>query len=87
MRLHIMIAAVASFAAIAGVHAEPNPKTSQDVERVFESLDRNDDERISRREGARAEVLRDRFKGVDADQDGYVSRAEYRARPRNEQFE
>jgi hypothetical protein len=87
MRLHIMIAAVASFVAISGAHAEQNPKTTQDVERVFESLDRNDDERISPRESARAEVLRDRFKGVDADQDGYVSRAEYRARPRNEQFE
>jgi Ca2+-binding EF-hand superfamily protein len=87
MRLHIMIAAVASFAAMSGTQAEQNPKTAQDVERVFESLDRNDDERISRRESARGEVLRDRFKGVDADQDGYVSRAEYRARPRNEQFE
>jgi Ca2+-binding EF-hand superfamily protein len=87
MRLPITTIAIACFAVISQSRAEQNPRTQEDVERVFESIDRNDDDRISKREGQRAEVIRGRFKGVDADQDGYLSRAEYRARPRKERFE
>lgn len=63
------------------------PRTAEEVERVFEAIDRDGDDRISRSEGQRTNILRERFDGVDANEDGYVSRSEYRARPRNESFE
>lgn len=87
MRLTITAIAVACL--IATSHADPqqNPRTSEDVERVFNAIDRDNDGRISKREGEQAEVVRDRFEGIDANEDGYLSRAEYRARPRKEQFE
>lgn len=87
MRAPIAIAAAATVAFVSSVLAGQNPRTAEEVERVFESIDRNNDDRISRREGQRAEAVRERFDGVDADQDGYLSRAEYRARPSDEQFE
>lgn len=87
MRIQITATAIACIAIISQVHASEEPRTKEQVERVFDSIDRDGDDRISKREGTRAEVIRDRFDGVDADQDGYLSRAEYRARPRNERFE
>jgi|ADGO01.1.fsa_nt_gi hypothetical protein len=80
-----------AFAFIANAFAdekEPGePRTKEDVDRVFDEIDRDSDDRISRSESQRATIVRDRFEGVDADQDGYLSRAEYRARPRDENFE
>lgn len=87
MRIQITTIAIACLATISQLHANEEPRTRGQVERVFDSIDRDGDDRISKREGARAEVIRDRFDGVDANQDGYLSRAEYRARPRKEGFE
>jgi hypothetical protein len=66
---------------------EPDVRTARDVEVVFNSLDRNDDERISKQEAAKERTLRRRFGGVDADRDGYLSKAEFEARPSPERFE
>jgi Ca2+-binding EF-hand superfamily protein len=72
----------------AAAYAEPeSPRTTQEVEQVFESLDRNEDERISKSEAKRRSELRERFAGVDASGDGYLSRSEYRSRPSDERFE
>lgn len=92
MRLQITTTAVACLTLLSQLHANDvarteEPRTKEQVERVFDSIDRDRDDRISKQEGARAEVIRNRFDGVDADQDGYVSRSEYRARPTNEPFE
>jgi Ca2+-binding EF-hand superfamily protein len=57
------------------------------VEQVFESLDRNEDDRISKAEAQRRSELRERFAGVDASGDGYLSRSEYLSRPSDERFE
>lgn len=87
MRVAIAAVVAATLAFMSNVLAEQPPRTAEEVERVFDSIDRNSDDRISRRESERARIVRERFDGVDADEDGYLSRAEYRARPRNEQFE
>ncbi len=87
MRRPITAVALACVIAICDVNAQQNPRTSEDVERVFDAIDRDNDGRISKREGEQAEVTRGRFEGIDANEDGYLSRAEYRARPRKEQFE
>lgn len=62
-------------------------RTARDVEVVFDSLDRNDDARISKQEAAKERTLSRRFGGVDADRDGYLSKAEFEARPSPERFE
>ncbi|HEX7115586.1 MAG TPA: hypothetical protein VF193_10690 [Steroidobacter sp.] len=62
-------------------------ETPQDVALVFEALDRNDDQRISKAEAAQRKDLRRRFAAVDADQDGYLTKAEFAARPSEEPFE
>jgi Ca2+-binding EF-hand superfamily protein len=63
------------------------PATTDEVQAVFKALDRNDDQRISKQEAAREKSLRKRFAAVDSSGDGYLSRAEFEARPRNEPFE
>lgn len=93
MRLAIATVAVACLIALQAQAqrdshmSTTNPRTAEEVERVFEAIDRDGDDRISKREGERSELIGDRFDGVDADQDGYLSRAEFRARPRKERFE
>ena len=84
---HALIA-MAGVMAFGAAHSdEQNPQTPQDVEQVFSALDRDDDKRISKQEAQRRAELRERFAGVDASGDGYLSRNEYRARPRDEPFE
>ena len=87
MKWHALIATTGVLA-FGTVHAEvPKPQTSQEVEQVFSALDRDDDKRISKQEAQRRAELRERFEGVDASGDGYLSRNEYRARPSDEPFE
>jgi|GEM_PF-1139995 hypothetical protein len=88
----ILVACCGCASALAGepartVDRNTNPQTSAEVELVFDAIDSNHDQRISRSEARRAAVTRGRFDGMDADEDGFVSRAEYRARPRAEDFE
>lgn len=66
---------------------EPPVRTAQDVQVVFQSLDRNGDQRISRNEAGKQQSLRKRFAGVDANNDGYLSKQEFEARPRPARFE
>ena len=62
-------------------------RSSEDVEIVFKSLDRNHDRKISRSEAAVKGSVSKRFDGIDSDGDGYLSRQEFAARPTNERFE
>lgn len=56
-------------------------------QRVFDSLDRNRDQQISRTEATVKGSVRRRFDGIDADGDGYLSKAEFAARPTAQRFE
>jgi Ca2+-binding EF-hand superfamily protein len=66
---------------------QSRPATTQEVKAVFEALDRNDDQRISRKEADRERSLSKRFAAVDSSGDGFLTRDEYEARPRDEPFE
>jgi hypothetical protein len=80
----MLAAAIVSFAAI----PEDLPiRSTEDVEVVFTSLDRNHDRKISRDEAQVKGSVRKRFDGIDSDGDGYLSKAEFAARPSAERFE
>jgi hypothetical protein len=76
-----------SICACGAMADEQDVRTERDVEVVFDSLDRNDDQRISKQEATKERSLSRRFGGVDADRDGYLSKAEFEARPSAERFE
>lgn len=87
-RMRLATLAIAGLLPIIAMPAEEDaPKTREEVERVFESLDRNQDEQISRTEAQRKSDLRKRFAGIDASGDGYLSRSEFSSRPSREPFE
>lgn len=83
----ICIAAFIAALSCTALADDDQPRTTQQVELVFAAIDRNDDQRISKAEAAREEGLRKRFAGMDASGDGYLSKAEFRARPSDEPFE
>jgi Ca2+-binding EF-hand superfamily protein len=83
----LILTCIAALASTAAAADEKQPRTARDVEIVFQALDRNDDQRISKDEAAREKTLRKRFAAVDASGDGYLTKAEFRARPRAETFE
>jgi Ca2+-binding EF-hand superfamily protein len=62
-------------------------RSTKDVQIVFNSLDRNRDEKISRSEAAVKGSVSKRFDGIDSDGDGYLSKREFAARPSDERFE
>jgi Ca2+-binding EF-hand superfamily protein len=62
-------------------------RSSDDVEVVFKSLDRNQDRKISRSEASVKGSVSKRFDGIDSDADGYLSKREFAARPSAERFE
>lgn len=62
-------------------------RSTQDVEVVFASLDRNNDRKISRNEAQVKGSVGKRFDGIDSDGDGYLSKREFAARPSTERFE
>jgi hypothetical protein len=94
MYKHIPVFAAALFsaAALAGDGATKaaeaiNPSDSPGATKTaassaFESLDKNGDQRISRTEAGMDKNLSNIFATADTDGDGYVSKAEYVARPR-----
>jgi EF hand len=81
------ICACGAIADASDVRTARDVRSVRDVEVVFDSLDRNGDQRISKQEAAQKRTLRRRFGGVDADRDGYLSKAEFQARPSPQPFE
>jgi Ca2+-binding EF-hand superfamily protein len=82
------LAALIALAALTATAAEELPvRSSEDVEVVFKSLDRNQDRKISRSEAAVKGSVSKRFDGIDSNGDGYLSRREFEARPSAERFE
>jgi Ca2+-binding EF-hand superfamily protein len=79
------------FAAAPGLHAaatEDIPiRSTEDVEVVFDALDRNNDRKISRSEATVKGSVSKRFDGIDSDGDGSLSKQEFAARPSAEDFE
>ena len=61
----------------------PKAEAKTAVVSTFESLDKNGDERISRTEAGMDKPLSNIFATADTDGDGYVSKAEYAARPQS----
>jgi Ca2+-binding EF-hand superfamily protein len=80
----LLVAAVAPRALPAD---ELPARSTKDVEIVFDSLDRNRDEKISRSEASVKGSVSKRFDGIDSDGDGYLSKREFAARPSDEPFE
>jgi Ca2+-binding EF-hand superfamily protein len=62
-------------------------RSSEEVEVVFKSLDRNQDRKISRSEASVKGSVSKRFDGIDSDGDGYLSMREFEARPSAQPFE
>ena len=62
-------------------------RSTEDVEVVFQALDRNQDRKISRSEASVKGSVSKRFDGIDSDGDGYLSKLEFAARPSAERFE
>lgn len=62
-------------------------RSTKDVEVVFNSLDRNRDQQISRSEASVKGSVAKRFDGIDSNGDGYLSKREFAARPSDERFE
>jgi Ca2+-binding EF-hand superfamily protein len=62
-------------------------RSTEDVEVVFDALDRNNDSKISRSEATVKGSVSKRFDGIDSDGDGYLSKREFAARPSSERFE
>jgi hypothetical protein len=62
-------------------------RSTEDVEFVFKSLDRNQDRKISRSEATVKGSVSKRFDGIDSNGDGYLSKREFEARPSDERFE
>jgi Ca2+-binding EF-hand superfamily protein len=78
----------AALAPRAAMTADDLPvRSTNDVEVVFHSLDRNRDEKISRTEASVKGSVSKRFDGIDSDGDGYLSKREFAARPSDERFE
>lgn len=57
----------------------PRDKGPDPTERTFDAIDKNDDGKISADEARSEPTLSKLFSGLDADKDGFVSRAEFAA--------
>ncbi len=82
-----IIVFTAALIACAATADELPIRSTEDVEVVFASLDRNNDRKISRNEAQVKGSVRKRFDGIDSDGDGYLSKREFAARPSAERFE
>jgi Ca2+-binding EF-hand superfamily protein len=82
-----IVCAVAAIPLVGATLEEPLVRSSEDVQIVFASLDRNHDQKISRNEATLKQSVSKRFEGIDSDGNGYLSKAEFAARPSAERFE
>lgn len=71
-----IITLLAATALSAGALAADNPEKAGSV---FESLDKNADQQISKTEAAADQGLTDSFTAIDTNGDGYISKAEFAA--------
>jgi Ca2+-binding EF-hand superfamily protein len=84
----IVIATCATSLATSVATADDLPvRSTADVAVVFQALDRNKDQKISRSEASVKGSVSKRFDGIDSNGDGYLSRREFAARPSDERFE
>ena len=81
MRMLIALIAATLFttAATANDPSGDKDRSKQAAQEKFDSLDRNDDGRVSKGEATDEDMLSAQFASVDADSDGYVSEPEYTA--------
>jgi hypothetical protein len=76
--LTTIVAALLSAAAMAQVPSPPPIDDPIDSPKAtFESLDRNQDQRVSKVEAAADDGLSAQFAALDADADGYINKNEY----------
>lgn len=82
MRTLIALFAAALFTTAAAddrTSKHDHDKSMQSADSKFDSLDRNDDEQLSRAEAQQEDSLSAQFAAVDQDADGFVSKSEYTA--------
>jgi len=60
-----------------GVAAADDPDKAASADATFTSLDRDSDQRLSKTEVAKDQMLTEHFAAVDADSDGYLTKREY----------
>lgn len=74
--------AAAALAAIAGetvkAPVETAPATKEEPAPLFENLDANNDDYLTKEEARHSANVRDRFKELDIDRDGKISRPEFK---------
>lgn len=88
MNINIIATCAASLLATWTATADDLPvRSTADVTVVFQGLDRNKDQKISRAEASVKGSVSKRFDGIDSNGDGYLSRQEFAARPSAEKFE
>jgi hypothetical protein len=69
--------ALVSIAAMAQVPSPPPAIPPSSPQATFESLDRNQDQRVSKVEATADDGLSAQFAALDADADGYINKSEY----------
>jgi hypothetical protein len=75
--LTTIAAGLLSAAAMAQVPSPPPVNSPASPQATFESLDRNQDQRVSKTEAAADDGLSAQFAALDADADGYINKNEY----------
>jgi Ca2+-binding EF-hand superfamily protein len=88
MNIIVIATCATSLLATCGATADDLPvRSTADVAVVFQALDRNKDQKISRSEASVKGSVSKRFDGIDSNGDGYLSRREFAARPSDARFE
>jgi Ca2+-binding EF-hand superfamily protein len=87
MKINVIATCAASLAAWTATADDLPVRSTADVTVVFQALDRNKDQKISRTEASVKGSVSKRFDGIDSNGDGYLSKREFEARPSDERFE
>jgi hypothetical protein len=85
MRAFISISALAIALAAGAATAGANERHGGSAAAVFESLDRNSDQRLSKQEASSDESVAGKFAALDVDGDGYITKREFTARMEKDQ--